>query len=78
MTWIPGSSHGVTMGIKYLIMPTAPGARANKVCVGGTWAGGGAHSATGVGNTSNELPVTSNYVPPKKNAPMGRFLKTDT
>ena len=24
MTWAPWSSHGVTMGTKYLIMPTAP------------------------------------------------------
>ena len=30
-------------------MPTAPGPRANPVCVGGTWAGGGARSATGGG-----------------------------
>ena len=74
MTWIPGSSHGVTMGIKYLIMPTAPGPRANKVCVGGTWAGGGARSATGGGeNTSNELHVTSNYFPPEKKRPNGAF-----
>ena len=53
MTWAPWSSHGVTMGIKHLIMPTAPGPRANKVCVGGTRPGGGEI-------TSNELRVTSN------------------
>ena len=45
-------------------MPTAPGPRANKVCVGGTWAGGVAQSATGGGLVTRSLDegwsITSN------------------
>ena len=37
-------------------MPTAPGPRANPVCVGGTWAGGVARSATG-GGANTRPPV---------------------
>ena len=46
-------------------MPTAPGPRANPVCVGGTWAGGVAPRATGGGVirvTSHELRVTTTTV----------------
>ena len=50
MTWAPWSSHGATMGIKYLIMPTAPVMGRGVSCF----------ARRGVGNTSNELPVTSN------------------
>ena len=42
-----------------LAMLTAPGPRANPVCVGGIRAGGVAPRATG-GGTSHELRVTSN------------------
>ena len=57
MTWAPWSSHGVTMGIKYLIMPTAPGPRATRR-VGGTWAG---KSRV----TSYQLRVTKTGHPPR-------------
>ena len=38
-------------------MPTAPGPRANPVCVGGTWAGGVARSATGGGANTRPLVI---------------------